>query len=259
MLPIQRHREILNRLHVSGIVRVSELARSLAVTEETIRRDLDKLETDGKLMRTYGGAAALGDQYRELPFEQRSTLNLDQKKAIAVCAVSYVEEGDVIAMDASSTACEMAMALRDIPLTLITNSVTVCATACSQSRIAVISTGGFLDRPSVSYVGMLAEQALESFHFGKLFLSCKGIDTQRGLSVADESHARIKKRMIELADSVYLLADSSKFGLRAARFFASITDVDVLITDQQADPDFVSLVNDLGVEVVIAECRSRPS
>lgn len=208
-------------------------------------------------MRTYGGATAVGDQYRELPFEQRSSINLDQKQSIAVCAVSYVSEGDVVALDASSTACEMAMVLRDMPLTLVSNSVTVCSAASSQSRLTVVSTGGTLDRPSMSYIGMLAEDALEGFHIGKLFMSSKGIDIERGLSVADESHARIKKRMIELADTVYLVADSSKFGLRAARFFASIREIDVLITDQQAAPDYIDQIRDAGVEVVLAEHRSR--
>jgi DeoR family fructose operon transcriptional repressor len=249
MLSIERHREILGRLQRIGSVRVSELALSLKVTEETIRRDLDKLSQEGSLVRIRGGAVPVQTDQVELPFDVRETVNLREKQEIAFAAVRFVEAGQVLALDASSTAREFARVLPDTPLTVVTNSLAITTALARRERIRIVSTGGVLDGPHLAYDGIIAEQALERFNINKLFFSVKGVDLERGLSVAADGHARTKRRMMDLAEQIILLVDGSKFNQRAVEFFADVRDVDVVITDSLADVTFVDELRDRGVEV----------
>lgn len=249
MLSVQRHREILSRVEASGSATVRELARELEVAEETIRRDLEKLSSEGRLIRIRGGALRVEDDRREIPFDVREIVNLEEKQAIAALAVSHLVEGDVIALDASSTARELARLIPDIPLTVVTNSIAVTTALMDRARVRVVSTGGILDASSLSYVGSPAEEALERFNIGKVFLSCKGFDLERGLSVATDEHARIKRRMMELADKTYLLVDNSKFGVKAVEFFADTTEVDIVITDSGTDQAAIRKLKKTGLAV----------
>lgn len=252
MLAGERHLEILKRIQDRGGIRVASLAKELNVTEETIRRDLERLDTEGKLRRIRGGALPLESDRRELPMSVREAVNLDRKRAIAAAAAKHVHEGDVIALDASSTAREMARLLADRPVTVVSNSLAIASVLVNRAEIRVVSTGGFLDAPSLSFVGSLAEESLDRFHIKKLFFSCAGIDPIRGLSVTADEHAGIKKRMMDAADKVYLLADSSKFNTSAVEFFAKLSDVDTVITDTLIDPRLVEELRAQGVSVETA-------
>jgi DeoR/GlpR family transcriptional regulator of sugar metabolism len=240
MLARQRHQEILDRVGRAGAVRVTELARSLGVAEETIRRDLEKLDSEGKLVRTHGGAVSLPEDRREVPFDVRRGTHSAEKESVARAAARFVDEGDVIALDASSTAYCLARALPDRPLTVLTNSMEVATLLMARPKVQVVSTGGMLDVASQSFVGSFAEEALLRLHIGKLFLSSKGVDLARGLSEAADAHARLKRRMMDLADVTYLLADHSKFGVKSVVFFADVKDVDVVITDRGVDPTLLA-------------------
>lgn len=252
MLAQQRHREILARLQHVGGVRVSELAEAFGVAEETIRRDLEKLDANGKLIRTHGGAVPIVDVSQDLPFNIRRSEHHDLKEIIAPYAAHLVSEGDVIALDASSTVHELARTLPDIPLTVVTNSLPVTATLMAHEHVRVLSTGGVLDRPSRSWVGSFAEDALARVNIQKLFLSSKGIDIERGLSEVDDAQARVKRRMIDLAEEVYLLVDHSKLGKRAAVFLANVDEVDRIIVDADVDPVGLEQLRTVGIAVETA-------
>ena len=253
MLARQRQQEILNRVGRAGAVRVSELAQWLNVAEETIRRDLEKLDSEGKLIRTHGGAMPLPEERREVPFDVRRARHSAEKESIGAAAARFVGEGDIIALDASSTVYCLARALPDRPLTVLTNSMEVATLLMSRPRIQVVSTGGMLDVASQSFVGSFAEEALSRLHIGKLFLSSKGVDLVRGLSEAADEHARLKRRMMDLADETYLLADHSKFGVKSVVFFADVKDVDVVITDRRVDPAVLPELDRRHVRTEIAE------
>jgi DeoR/GlpR family transcriptional regulator of sugar metabolism len=251
MLAGQRQSEILSRMEGSGGARVSALAQALCVTQETIRRDMQKLERQRKLIRIHGGAIPIREEQRDLPFDVRKTANLEAKRALAARALQEIGEGDVVALDASSTAYELARALPDMPLTVVTNSVSVSVTLMTCSHIRVVSTGGILEVGSRSYVGSLAEAALQRLNVNKLFLSSKGIDPRRGLSETTDEQARVKRRMMDVSEQVFLLADHSKFGVRSAVFFADTLEANVVITDGQADSAVVAAVRETGPLVVV--------
>ncbi len=249
MLPVERQREIVSRVETAGSVRTVELARALEVAQETIRRDLDKLAAEGRLTRIHGGALSLANVRREIPFDVREVVNLKQKRALARAAAGYVREGDVIALDASSTVRELARLIPDAPLTVVTNSIAVATVLLDRPQVRVVSTGGTLDGPSLSYVGPPAEEALERYAIRRTFLSCTAIDPERGLAVATGEHARIKRRMMQLADEVILLVDASKFSAQGVEFFAAPDEVDVLVTDTGAPAAVVKALRKLGVTV----------
>lgn len=259
MLAEQRQREILSRLADNGSVSVGELARVFPVSEETIRRDLSKLQDQRLLRRTHGGAVAIDGDAEELPFDVRQTTRQVAKRAIAAEALRHIEPADVIALDASSTSHQLACALPDMELTVITNSVTIAAELFPRRNVQVFVTGGRLDRDGYCYVGPLAEQVLQQLSFAKLFFSCKGVDLTRGLSEASDDHARIKRSMLGLAEHRYLLADASKFGVRSLVCFAEPDDVEMIITDAEAPLELTAGLAERDLEMRVASTSESAS
>lgn len=236
MLVAERYEYIVSLVNERGSIRVTELSELCQVTEETIRRDLDRLEAAGRLRRSHGGAVSVKDMpmlQAEIPYAEREIANAEEKRRIAEEAVRRIQPKDRILLDASSTAWYMARSLPDMPLTVLTNSIKVATELAGKEKIEVISTGGQLARRSLSYVGPLAERSLEAYHVDKLFFSCKGVHLVRGISESSELQARIKQTMIGIADEVLLLADASKFGVQAFTHVADLADVHSIITDKR--------------------------
>lgn len=239
MLVAERYEKIVRLVNERGSIRVSELAELCEVTEETIRRDLDKLEQAGRLRRSHGGAVSVQDQPSEVPYAEREVTQIREKQAIAREAVKQVKPRDRILLDASSSAWYLAAALPDMPLTVLTNSIKVSLELAGKERIEVVCTGGILSNRSLSYVGPLAEQALEQYYVNKAFISCKGVHLERGISESNELQARLKHRMIGMADEVILLADSSKLGVQDFAQVTGLQRVHSLITDLGADSGYL--------------------
>ncbi|KAB8137649.1 DeoR/GlpR transcriptional regulator [Gracilibacillus oryzae] len=255
MLVAERHQRIVEEVNKRKSVRVSELAAIFSVTDETIRRDLEKLEKEKKLARSHGGAVSIKpkDNEPEISFQEREITNMEEKKQIAQEAVKHIVGSDKILLDASTTAWYMAKNLPNIPITVLTNSVNVVLELSKKQRITVIATGGTLLARSLSYVGPLAERSLELYHVNKAFLSCKGIHFERGISESNEQQARVKQKMIEIADTTYILADHHKFHNQAFAHFANLEHVERIITDSQAKSQDVEQLKELGLEVMKAE------
>jgi len=232
MLVAERYDYIVQLVNARGSIRVTELSELCQVTEETIRRDLDRLEQAGQLRRSHGGAVSVKDQHQpETPYFEREITFADEKKRIAEEAIKLIEPRERIILDASSTAWYMAASMPDIPLTVLTNSIKVALELASKEKIEVISTGGILASGSLSYVGPLAERSLDAYHVDKVFISCKGVHVERGISESNELQARIKQKMVGMSHRIVLLADSSKFGVQAFTHVAELADVTDIITD----------------------------
>lgn len=141
--------------------------------------------------------------------------------------------------------------MKNIPLTVITNSVRVAIELSKKEKVTVISTGGMLLPQSMSYVGPLAERSLDMYHVNKTFLSCKGVDPASGLSDSNEMQALLKKRMIEIADETILMADSSKFGTRAFSQIDRLHDRYRVITDSGIDKANLARLKDITENITI--------
>lgn len=252
MLVAERYEKIVQLVNDRGSIRVSELSELCQVTEETIRRDLDRLEMAGRLRRSHGGAVSIKDQqplHAEIPYAEREIIRAEEKRRIAAEAVKLIKPKDRILLDASSTAWYMASSMPDIPLTVLTNSIKVATELAGKEKIEVISTGGILAQRSLSFVGPLAERSLDAYHVDKAFLSCKGVHLERGISESNELQARVKQKMVGMADEVIVLADSSKFGVQAFTHVADLADVDSIVTDRSIDPETLRQLADRSISV----------
>ncbi len=243
MLAEQRRRQILAMLDQQKGVRVRTLAHRFEVTEETIRRDLDALEADGKLKRSHGGAVPLDAEGRELPHWARERVLMAEKRALARAAVERVREGDTLVLDPSSTVLHVAQQLPDIPLTVITNSLQVGLALAERRHIRLILSGGALSHPSLSLVGPKADETLRSYHADRVFMSCRGLDAEWGVSDPNEQQVIIRQAMLAISDHAYLLLDHSKIGRRALARIAGVEAFDEIFVDDAAsesDCDFMA-------------------
>ncbi len=252
MLALERHRWLLEKVNAQGSVRTSHVAESLGVTEETVRRDFEKLAAEGMLMRSHGGAVRLEANRREFPFHDRAQQNMAGKAMIAAAALKRIKPGQTVYFDASTTVSQLAKALPDEPLTVVTNGLQIALTLAEKGEIDCILLGGGLRSSSLSTGGWAAEKALEIYHLDTVFLSCRGMDPERGASDAGEVHARLKHAVMERADEVVLLADHSKVGLASSYFFARPSDLDLWITDDVLPPTVMEVVSAQGVRVEVA-------
>jgi DeoR/GlpR family transcriptional regulator of sugar metabolism len=253
VLLAERQRKIVELVNERLSIRVSELSKIFSVTEETIRRDLEKLEKENFLMRSHGGAVSIEKDQSETSYLEREILYASEKRAIALEAVKYIQPGDQIALDASTTAWYMAKELPDMPLTVLTNSIKVAVELSKKEQIRVISTGGQLLSKSLSYVGPLAERSLGLYHVNKTFLSCKGVHLKNGLSDNNELQALFKRNMIDISDQVILMVDSSKFDTRAFSQIVPLSSIHCIITDSELDYQLKKQFEELNLNIVVAK------
>ena len=165
MLAIERRNAILSKLYLDGKVIVSALSQEFDVTEETIRRDLDKLDKEGLVKKSYGGAVLVQNFSTDLPHSVRKKANVEAKQKIAEKISTLFQDGDCIMLDASSTALLLLNYIRNLKnITLITNSVEALIELSDKDDWNVFSTGGKLKKGSLSLVGPSAEKTIRSFH-----------------------------------------------------------------------------------------------
>ena len=241
----------------SGGARVAELAQRLGVTEETIRRDLDALAAAGRVLRRHGGAVPAAAEDRELPHDTRKRLNPREKEAIARAAAARVQPGQTVLLDASSTALFLAQHLADQEQTVLTNSLLVAGALTRHAHTRVVLIGGTLFKPSRSLLGPVAEQALRGYRADVLFLSARGVDAAWGISDANEAQAALKRVMIAQADRRILMADHSKFGIRAPDRIAPWPEMHELIADAEAPRADLAQIERAGVTVTRVSARRR--
>jgi len=255
VLAEDRRRKITELLDESGSVRVREISRLFEVTEETTRRDLEQLERDGYLTRTHGGAIKNSLDQQEVAFHIRNMRNHEEKRAIGQKALDYIEDGEVIALDASTTALQLARVLKEgtkKDIVVITHALKVVMTLADNAMITVISTGGILDHRTMSFVGPLAENALANYNIKKAFISCKGLTVEDGITESTDVQARIKEHLIKGAKEVFMLADHDKFGKAALATVSSVNMINKIITDNGTTEEELNRFLSVGIEVIIA-------
>ena len=234
MLAIERRNDILERLQKEKRVVVSELSQAYQVSEETIRRDLEKLENDGLVIKSYGGAVLNEHSIFDLPFNIRKNQKIVEKQKMADLIVGMVRDGEAIMLDASSTDVYIAKALKEKKkLTVITNSVEIIVELFDMPEWSVISTGGVSREKSFALVGPHTDRMIQSYHVDKAIISCKGLSLEAGITDSDEQDANSKKMMLGSAKERILVADSSKFGEIAFTKVAEWTDLTKIVTDRK--------------------------
>jgi DeoR/GlpR family transcriptional regulator of sugar metabolism len=235
MIPLDRQRRILEVAQRDGAVRTVDLAQEFAVAEETIRRDLDLLARNGRLRRTHGGAVDASVPLGELSHAEREVRQLAEKRAIAREAAKWIESGETILLDASSTALELAASLpENHSLRVVTYSLAVIERLAAREDVELVQLGGVFDRRGRRFSGFLTETALRSLRIDRFFFSGGGYDKRRGVGEPNPDQARLKSLMLDLAGWSCALLDHTKFCARTDHFFAPPASFDVLVSDGAA-------------------------
>lgn len=257
LLPAERRQRIVNEIMRRHTVTIAELARQFGVSEMTIRRDLRALEQSGLVESVYGGAKSPSISPFELTFANREQMEVEAKRAIGFAAAQLVADGDVIALDGSTTTLQVARNLHQhVNLTVYTNGIKVAIELAHLPGTRAILSGGELYH-SVSLVGLFARSMFEKIRVDKLFLSTTGISEELGLSGPSDLDADIKAAMIAAADCVVLVADHTKFGRRSYVRVASLDSVHVVVTDDRTPDEYRLLCEQRGIKFVVAPTGMR--
>ncbi len=256
MIPAQRRRDMLKMIAAQGVGTIAELSQLYGVSEMTIRRDLKALEQEGHLVYTHGGALAPLLLDAEPLYPARRYHLAEQKKLLARYAVnSFVNHNDIIILEGGTTIAAMTPFLAEKEnLTVVTNGLHVTnELRALLPGSTIICTGGILREVSFTFVGPVAEGFFRQFYARKVFLSGLGFTLETGLTDPQMIDTQVKKAMIDSADQVIVLLDSSKFGQRSFTSVVRPTDIDVLITDSGAPPDVLDELRAVGVDLHIVE------
>jgi len=251
MLVDERRHRIAEWVLAREAATVTELSEGFGVSPVTIRSDLEVLEKQGMLKRNRGGAVATRVMRFAPAFQEKTSIHLQEKKAIAERATELIEDGERIIIDSGSTALLFARKLRDRKVTVLVNSVYTLNELVGAPHIELITLGGSLYEPGMSFVGPLVEASLDKTHVDKVFLGVNGV-TSKGISVNNVQEAGVKVKMIGAADQVIVLADASKIGVDSFAFLASLNHVHVLVTDSGIASRNLEQLRESGMEVLVA-------
>lgn len=250
----ERKKTILQALETEEKVQVRVLSQILEVSDETIRRDLDRLEKEGVLKKVYGGAVKTQFHSWELPFDQKKTINKKEKQAICKAAASLVEDGDIIMVGNGTTPLDIVPYLADKKdIILITHSIPVLFMAMELFKGRVIFIGGEFERNQQYTSGPLSERMLESLKAKKAFIAAGGISTENGITDYDINGSSILRKMIERAEDVIILADHTKFGKTTFAYMCDLTEASMIITDQNCSREWKRILAEKEIELMIAD------
>lgn len=241
---------ILEELSARGSVAVVDLSARLGVSAATVRRDLEHLEQQHLLTRTYGGAVAQMVSY-ELPLRYRSARRQDQKRRIGQEASTRVRDGAVIGLTGGTTTTEVARALVDRQLTVVTNALNIASELAIRPNIKLVLTGGVVRPESYELVGPLADGALSTLHLDLAFIGADGITAVSGLTTHHEIEAHTDRALIDQASRVVVVADGSKLGRVAFARICPVSAVHELVTDGEADAGELQALRDTGLDLSV--------
>jgi DeoR/GlpR family transcriptional regulator of sugar metabolism len=254
MLAEERRFRIREILCAQRTIAASDLRAALGVTAATVRRDLAALEQDGVLVRSHGGAVSRMSGTNFQPsYQSLSHSYSSEKHAIAREAEHLVLDGETVFLEGSTTVYELACCLNHRNrLTVVTNSPMIVCQLQRSSGVAVLCTGGDLQKDTFYFSGEWAQRALSEIRLDKAFLGVSAIDLSYGVSTANHAEAQIKKMITKAAKTRIALADHSKFGNQSFAYVGPVTDIDILVTDSGTDPKYVTGLREAGVEVLVA-------
>jgi len=258
----ERQEYIARIVEEHGRARVADLAERFGVSHVTIRKDLAVLEQHRRVVRTHGGAVAVG-RGAERAFDVRERIQRAEKDAIGREAAAMVVDGESIALDASTTALALARHLKGrgswLHLTVITNGLRIASELAGYPGITVAMPAGFLRWEALSLVGPLGAGLFEKVNIQKSFMGAAGFAIDAGLSDATEEEAQIKRLMVEAANEVVGLVDHTKWGRTAFATFCRTADLTAVVTDIGAPEPMVGELRRSGVDVRIVAPSTQSS
>ena len=262
MLEIQRQQKLLELLEIKQFMRVVDLTVALNASEATIRRDIVKLHGERKLLKIRGGAQALNDQ-DDTPKRLNSSAFWPSVKAhkkakteIAKLAVALCNDGDPIIINGGTSTYMMGQFLVGRRLNILTNSFVLANELATQTDCQITLPGGELYREQGIILSAYDDDAIPHYHAKYMFMGTPAINTQ-GVMESDPLLVRSERRLRQQAEQLVVLADSSKLGALSQFVLCPLQDVDILITDQDADVNFIAMLESNGVKVIVAPTNNH--
>lgn len=251
MIADERRREIVRIVKQEGAVSTKELSARLGVSEMTVRRDLEFLESRSSIKRHFGGASTEEvDEHPITDFSLRLQTEVAEKKQIAAKALELIQEGDVLFLDHGTTCAYLAREITSFGnIRVLTHSLPIIR-ELEKSRVQVLCIGGTLHRPNECFIGPLAEEILARFHAPKAFLCTQGIHPRDGMSNGDLFEANMKLVVAERADEVVLLADHTKFETKGLYPNVATSKVHTIVTDDGTDDEILAPYRDMGIRTI---------
>ena len=250
MILDQRRDEILQVIEQQGFVSLQELVTRLGASESTVRRDLEHLDGIGQIRRTRGGAAYTGESIT--PFEERFRSASREKQTIGKVVADLIQPGETILLDGGTTTLEVARGLAGKTLQVVTNSLPIANLLAQQQNIELILIGGYLYPRTGVALGPLAESALREVHVPRVIMGTGGI-TEKGLFNSNTLLVECERLMLEAAEEVWVVADSSKFGRSALAHLCELSKVTRMIVDSGLSDSWREIIRGVGIELTIAE------
>lgn len=246
MLAAERRKKIMMLICEQKHVTVAHMRKLFRVSEETIRRDLAKLEKSGILIRTHGGAIMneVMDQSQTVLFEPKPHCHERNLEWIGEKCARLVQDGDVVMLDASDVSLHIAKKLkRSNQITVITNSLKVLMELHKVESIKLISTGGNLDSKTLSYIDFSSAKYLSQHYADISFVSCTGIHMEKAVSDSNESAAEMRRIMLQNASEKVLVVDRTKFDQHGLTTLTSLNSIDILITDHRLPQEWIDVLD----------------
>ncbi len=247
----QRRAKLRELIRSQGFVSIPDLRSALDVSESTIRRDLDYLESEGEARRTHGGVFYTGGAASLRLFEDRRASQWDRKRQIAIEASRLIDNHDTVLLDGGSTTYELARQLVGRPLQIVTNSLPLANLFASSDQADLVMLGGYVHTRTGVSLGPYANQMLASLNVQKAVLSIAGAN-ERGFYNSNLLLVETERAMMKAADQTIVVADSSKFGRSSLARLASLDEVTAVVSDDGLDEGWRERLQSVGVQLHIA-------
>lgn len=249
MLVEERRQKVVDFVSERGFASLADLAKELATSESTIRRDLDFLDQQGALKRTHGGAIYRPDAFPA--FEERTTSQLEEKRQVARAAAARIRDGDAILLDGGTTTLEVARLLVGRHLQIVTNSLPIANLFASSRETDLVILGGYVFPRTGVALGPLTVRMMEDIHVHQTILSVGGV-TAKGLFNSNLLLVETERRMMRCADEVVVVADHTKIGRQALAFLCELSAIDTLIVDPEITQAQRQLVDRAEARLILA-------
>lgn len=248
----ERRQMIIDLINELGFVSFADLKKHIPnVSDMTLRRDLEYLDHAKQIIRIHGGAKSLDIVIGTEDFYvNRSVRNIELKRQIASKARTLFTPGSVIFIDSGSTTTEFCRVIPDEKCTIFTNSISCAFELARLSQVKVYILGGILNSPSLSMNGSRSLEFLENVNFSTVFFGVTGYSNIRGFTCGEEEEFKLKKSILHKSDKAVMLMDSSKVGIVSTFTFATMKDVDVIVSDGNLSSSVVRQADQLGVEII---------
>lgn len=252
MLQAERRKYIIQHVKKNGKVVVEEIAQELNISPMTIRRDLKYLEDKQLIKRTHGGAVPHDTLVKEIPYQQKTQKNIEEKKRIADYASTFIEEGFTIILDAGTTNMEIAKKITEMNnIKVITTDLIIGAFLSEFPAITVYCTGGVVQSVTRACAGGEAKAFLEKICADVAFIGASSIDVKKGVTSPTFEKAQLKRQMIQSAEQAILVTDHEKFGKKSMAKICALNELDLIITDESVDKEMIEKILEEGIDVKV--------